>query len=367
MMADNLSVYLPKIDRTGITIKSASDFFMNPVHLKVRQYEALRAFYCEGCSRAEAAKRGGYSYKSFCNLLTRFRKNPTAEFFWPKRPKPEKQAQTPDPRPERILALRQQHNASIHQIRALLEEEGLKASIGYIQNIFTRYGIRRMPRRSADARSMRVIRGVQADRRSLALQPQTFQTDFGGLFLFAFDLARMKLDDLLTQVGMYGTTRIPAGCAVRSLLALKLWGIGRPSQVMAETLDPGLALFAGLNAIPKRSVLTAYSTQVDLSFAGPLMDRLYKQAVDLGPELGQGRSFDLDFHNIPYHGDEALLEKHYVSKHSRRQRGILTGLARDVDARIFAWADMTVRKRNQRDVVLQFVDAWTKRTGQAPA
>ena len=198
-------------------MNDASDFFENPAHLKMRQYEALRAFYCGGCSRAGAAKRGGYTYKSFCNLLTRFRKNPTAKFFWPESPKPEKQAQTPDPRPERIMALRKQHNASIHQIRALLEEEGLKASIGYIQNIFTRHGIRRMPRRSADARSMRVIRGVRADRRSLALQPQTFQTDFGGLFLFAFDLARMKLDDLLTQVGMYGTTRIPAGCAVRSL------------------------------------------------------------------------------------------------------------------------------------------------------
>jgi len=45
---------------------------------------------------------------------------------------------------------------------------------------------------------------------------------------------------------------------------------------MAETLDPGLALFAGLNAIPKRSMLTAYATQVDPSFAEPLMDRIYK-------------------------------------------------------------------------------------------
>ena len=169
------------------------------MHLKVRQYEALGTFHCEGCSRAEAAKRGGYSYKSFCNLLTRFRTNPTAEFFWPKRPKPEKQAQTPDPRSERIPALRKQHNALIYQIREILEEEGLRAGICYIQNIFTRHGIRRMPRRSADARSMRVIRGVRADRRSLALQPQTFQTDFGGLF--ALDLGRLRLADLLTQVG----------------------------------------------------------------------------------------------------------------------------------------------------------------------
>jgi hypothetical protein len=35
--------------------------------------------------------------------------------------------------------------------------------------------------------------------------------------------------------------------------------------------------------------------------------------------LPRGQSFDLDFHTIPHHGDDALVEKHYVSKRSRRQ------------------------------------------------
>ena len=342
------------------------DFFQNPAHLQMRQYEALRAFLQEGCSRKEAAQRGGYTYKSFCNLLARFRKNPTPEFFWPKTSKADKPARPDDVRPQRILTLRKQHNMSIYQIQKMLAQEGISVSIGYIQNVFTKQGIRRISRRSPEQRSIRAIRGVRADRRALDLSPQTFRTDFAGLFLFAFDLARMNLEALGDQVGMHGTSRIPAGCAVRSLLALKLWGIGRPAQVMAEVMDQGLALFAGLNAIPKRSMLSAYSAQVDPMFAKPLMDRFYQQAVALGPAMGQGRSFDLDFHTIPYHGDEALLQKHYVSKRSRRQRGILTVLARDVDARIFAYADTTVRKETQKDAVLRFVDYWTQRTGRPP-
>ena len=39
---------------------------------------------------------------------------------------------------------------------------------------------------------------------------------------------------------------IPAGCALRSMLALKLTAIDRTSHVMPQVTDEGLALFAGL-------------------------------------------------------------------------------------------------------------------------
>ena len=60
--------------------------------------------------------------------------------------------------------------------------------------------------------------------------------------------------------------------------------------------------------------------------------------------LKWGTSFDLDFHTIPFHGDDALVEKHYVSKRSRRQKGMLAFLAQDADTRVFCYANGELRK-----------------------
>ena len=87
----------------------------------------------------------------------------------------------------------------------------------------------------------------------------------------------------------------------------------------------------------------------------------------LDARLGCGTSFDLDFHTIPFHGDRALIEKHYVSKRSRRQRGVLAFVARDAAGRTFAYAHAQVSKDGQMDEILHFVDGWQKRTGRRPA
>ncbi len=59
-----------------------------------------------------------------------------------------------------------------------------------------------------------------------------------------------------------GSKLIPAEHARRSLLALKRIGKERKRHVMDPVFDPGLAAFAGLNVIPKRSYLAAYSSKI---------------------------------------------------------------------------------------------------------
>ena len=82
--------------------------------------------------------------------------------------------------------------------------------------------------------------------------------------------------------------------------------------------------------------------------------------------LERGHSFDLDFHTIPFHGDDALIEKHYVSKRSRRQKGVLAFLAQDAETRVFCYANGELRKDRQNDEILRFVDFWKERTGRLP-
>jgi hypothetical protein len=83
--------------------------------------------------------------------------------------------------------------------------------------------------------------------------------------------------------------------------------------------------------------------------------------------LQHGSSFDLDFHTIPFHGEDALLQKHYVSKRSRRQKGMLAFLAQDGDHRFFCYANCDLRKEQQEDEILQFVKFWKARTGELPS
>ena len=133
---------------------------------------------------------------------------------------------------------------------------------------------------------------------------------------------------------------------------------------MSAVLDDGLALFAGLNVIPKRSFLTEYSCRVEPACYPTLMRDWFDAVSRLG--LKRGTSFDLDFHTIPFHGDDALVEKHYISKRSRRQKGILAFLAQDADTRVFCYANGELRKDEQNDEILRFVDFWKQRTGGLP-
>jgi hypothetical protein len=157
---------------------------------------------------------------------------------------------------------------------------------------------------------------------------------------------------------------VPAGSAMRSLLALKLFGNARHSHIMSHVFDQGLALFAGLNVFPKRSLLTEYSCRIDPRAYPKVMKLWFQEVSQLG--LERGLSFDLDFHTIPFHGEDALLQKHYISKRSRRQKGILAFLAWDGEKKYFCYANASLRKEDQADEILRFIKFWKQRTGHYP-
>jgi hypothetical protein len=342
-----------------------SRVFLEPVNSTHRQYEALRAFFVEGLPSAEAARRFGYTPGSFRVLCHEFRQNPHRNFFLPPSKGPQASPKT-DPLRDQIIALRKQ-NLSIYDISRTMAHGGHKLSPAAISNILKEEGFARLPRRRDEERpiSPRPEIAPVADVRQLDLSPRSFRTKFGGLFLFFPYLAAIPLDSILEQAGFPGSKMIPAAHAVRSLLALKLFGGARHTHVMSDVFDEGLALFAGLNQIPKRAFLTEYSCRIDPA-SYPVLMKLWFEAVGkLGMEWGE--SFDLDFHTIPFHGEDALIEKHYVSKRSRRQKGVLAFLAQDATRRVFCYANAQVRKADQNDEILRFVEFWKERTGKLPA
>ncbi len=338
--------------------------FLTPANTAHRHYEALRAFFVEGLAGQEVARRFGYAYGSFRGLVHQFRLNPGRAFFLGGRaaagPAPR-----PDPRRQKIVALRKQ-NLSIYDISRTLAAEGQPVSPVTIAGLLKQEGFARLPRRRDEERPA-VIRPTAADVadvRRLDLSARTFRTRFGGLFLFLDDLVACGLDGLLDHSGFPGSAMVPAGGAIRSLLALKLFANTRHSHVMSHVLDDGLALFAGLNVIPKRSFLTEYSCRVRPACHPTLMAGWLDAVRARG--LKHGGSFDLDFHTIPFHGQDALIEKHYVSKRSRRQKGLLAFLAQDAHSHVFCYANADLRKSEQNDEILRFVQFWQQRTGRLP-
>jgi transposase len=338
--------------------------FLEPSNATHRQYEALRAYFVEGLSSAEAARRFGYTPGSFRVLVHKFRQEPDRPFFEPPR-KGRQRASSKDRVRERIVALRKQ-NLSIYEIAETLACEDTKLSAVRCWQILNEEGFARLPRRRDEERPPRARpeRAAVADVRQLDLSPRRFRTKFGGLFLFVPYLAQLPFDEMMRQARLPGSRMIPAAQAMRSLLALKLWGNPRWSHVMSDVFDEGLALFAGLNTIAKRAFLTEYSCRISPAAYPPLM-RLWFDAVGrLG--LERGTSFDLDFHPIPFHGEDALMEKHYVTKRSRRQKGVLAFLAQDAKTRVFCYGNAQVRKADQNNEVLRFVEFWRQRTGGVP-
>jgi hypothetical protein len=227
--------------------------FLEPSNSTHRQYEALRAFFVDGVPSAEAAARFGYTPGSFRVLVHEFRNQPERDFFT----KAARDGQPPGKQNrlrEQVVALRKQ-NLSVHDISRALARDGESLSPAAIAAILKKEGFAKLPQRFDDERpdQTRPVVAEVADVRELDLTPRVFRTKFGGLFLFLPWLKSAGLDKLLAQAGFPGSKMVPAACAVRSLLALKLFGNARHSHVMSSVLDEGLALFAGLNVVPKRS------------------------------------------------------------------------------------------------------------------
>jgi hypothetical protein len=336
--------------------------FLVPQNSTHRQYEALRAYFVEHLPGAQAASRFGYTLGSFRQLVHQFRQAPDRKFFAEPEPRGVKAS---DAVRDQIIRLRKQ-NLSVYDIREALANDGVQRSSVAVGAVLSKEGFAKLPRRMDEERPP-CTKPTAADRaevRSLSLEPRTVRSKFGGLFLFVPALADLGFDRVIGKCDLPGTQAVPAACALRSLLGLKLFGTQRHTHVMSAVLDEGLALFAGLNVIPKRSFLTEYSCRIAPARYPRLMRHWFDAMSGLG--LEHGSSFDLDFHTIPFHGEDALVEKHYVSKRSRRQKGILAFLAQDGQKRFFCYANSDLRKDQQDDEILRFVRFWKDRTGKLP-
>jgi hypothetical protein len=351
---------------TGNDLTPIAHFFLAPENPLHRQYEAFRAYFVEGNPSHEVARRFGYSPGSFRVLCHEFRHDPDKQrrFFQTVQHGP-RYAPARDRVRELVVAMRKR-NLSVYDIQRELAQAGHTISINALAVLLREEGFARLPRRLDDERpaATRPVTEATADVRALSLEPRSFRTRLGGLFFFVPLLKDIRLTDVLRQADLPGSQMIPAEQALGSLLALKLVGTERKSHVMDLVCDQGIALFAGLNVVPKRPYLASSSSRVDHRAVVRLMAAWFDEVRRAG--LPRGDSIDLDFHSVPANTQEEPLEKHYISSRSRAQQGVLVFLARDATARVLCYAHAGIPKDQKAAEILRFADFWQERTGSRP-
>lgn len=190
------------------------------------------------------------------------------------------------------------------------------------------------------------------------------RTRAAGIFLFLPLLAEVGFDALVRKAGYPGTQMVPADAAVLSLLALKLLRKERLSHIDDFNLDPALGLFAGLNVLPKKSFVTDYSYRTERENQQQLLGSWVKK---LSPMLfPEAKSFSLDFHPIPYRGEEAVLENHYIPCRGKACPSIQSFFAQTHENPVFCYANANLTRDQQAHEVIRFVEYWKDLTGKNP-
>src|SRR5262249_10216959 len=178
-------------------------------------------------------------------------------------------------------------------------------------------------------------------------------------------LAQVRFDQLVGQAGYPGSRMVPACCALLRLLALKLLDKERRSHIDDLNFAEALGLFAGRNGLPKKSYATAYSYRTARANQRALLAGWVRALSGL--LFPRAEAFSLDFHAVPYRGDDAGLDTHYIPRRGKAGTSVLTFFALENDSRVLCYANANLTRADQPGEPMRFVDFWHELTGSDPA
>ena len=189
--------------------------------------------------------------------------------------------------------------------------------------------------------------------------------DHAGLLLLFPAICDTSLPDLISQAGYPSTRELSSWQSIGTLLLAKCARKPRLSHAGTLADDEGLAFTLGLTALPKATHLGTYSWRVRRDSNQKLLTGLVGALRPLGLATGE-KGFNCDFHAIRHHGDQAVLEKHYVPRRSQRTRAVLTFFAQDHAAGDMVYANADITKAGQAAEIIAFADYWQQATGSDP-
>jgi transposase len=337
-----------------------ANFFLHPEHEWQKRYEAIRASFVDRLPANVVADKFGYS-PGYVHLLRHQFIHEKIDFA---EPVPEGKAarRRVDSKLRQKICNWRERRLSAGEITQLLSEEGIEISVRTVERVLAEEGFPKLPRRSRLKLGF-TVKGAEVPAVSEAvtiseLEDGKFDCDAAGVFLFAPFIEKLDIKKIVSAAGLPGSKVIPAASYFLSFLALKLMGTERYAHVGDHAFDPGLGLFAGLNALPKCTALSTYSYGLDSVHLLGLQKAFVKQASKLG--LYDNSIINLDFHTVPHFGDESVLEEHWAGARSKRMKGALTLFAQDATSKLILYTAADIKRGEADDQVLNFLSFWRK-------
>ena len=341
--------------------------FRDPNLVAHRNDEICKTYFLDGSSAQQLADRFALSAEAVRAIVSDFAANPDLQqFFVVNRPgrhtAPKRDRLGPD-----ISRLRQD-GLSLAQIQEQLEPTE-PISQSYLSRILQRQGLSGpLPRRSPRPIGLQAKDGSDipeaADVRLCSLQPgRGFDTRVAGLFLFVPLLLTLDLPAAVARAGWPGSRVIPALQSILALLVPKMLGKRRISHISDLCRDEGAGLFAGLNVLPKATFATDYSYRTERAMSDRFIAALLGKV-----SLGEGpHSFNVDFHTIPFRGQDADLERHWLAQRNRAGTAVMAFVAQEASRRIMCYATANVVRAEADQMAVRFADHWKAQTGKFPA
>jgi transposase len=337
-------------------------FFKHPDVAGQKQYEALRGYFIEHVPGKEIARRFGYTYAAFNSLKQRFKAG-SLTFLFTAPPGPKGPRISSELR-EQIIEYRRK-KLSAYQIAEVLETLGTVVSMSTVSRILVEEGFSRLPRRT------QLLIGITKDNTivpSIAseLEPDTLtgwrgECAVGGIFLFAPLLEHFGIVDAVKKANLPRSPDISSLNYILSMLALKLVGKPRLSQISDFNFDQGLGLFANLNVLPKSTAISTYSYRLAQENVNAFMLAFVQKQNAM--KIYGSDTLNLDFHTIQHYGEESVLEEHFAGARNKRVKGALTFIAQDCDSRCQIYVKTDIARCEADDQILHFVKFWRKIRG----
>ncbi len=188
------------------------EWFTNPDEVNHRRYEALRSYFVDGLTHAQAGERFGYTRWAMVNLVREYRAGKLESFAPARKPGPKPGMAPGKERVRgRVIELRRA-GLSTYEISARLAGEGTPLNRTSVGEILTEEGFGRLLRHPEPAastspatagRDTRLPRTAKLD---FATWPASVETGKAGLLLLVPDLVTLDLPDLVRKAGYPAAT-----------------------------------------------------------------------------------------------------------------------------------------------------------------